>query len=208
VLAGLREGERIVTQGALLLDNQAQVEGVVPAELPAEKNGAKTGSGSSESGVQSRESSAGSISPAIPLEIPPALLEAALNATEALANDNAAGYAAKLPALKNAIAAAPERVRDILAPLAEKLEAPAGTAHAAAGTAALTAARRPFEPFSSALADLVRKQPAGKRPAKIFQCRMTPVQGTARWLQRHSAGDTPRNPFFGDAMLNCGDELK
>jgi Cu(I)/Ag(I) efflux system membrane fusion protein len=33
---------------------------------------------------------------------------------------------------------------------------------------------------------------------------MTPVLGTARWLSRT---DQLRNPFFGSAMLECGDAV-
>ena len=33
---------------------------------------------------------------------------------------------------------------------------------------------------------------------------MTPVLGTGRWLSRQHE---LRNPFFGSAMLECGDEV-
>jgi len=33
---------------------------------------------------------------------------------------------------------------------------------------------------------------------------MTPVLGTGRWLSRTG---TLRNPYFGSAMLECGEEL-
>jgi hypothetical protein len=37
-----------------------------------------------------------------------------------------------------------------------------------------------------------------------FQRPMTPVLGTGRWLSRSTA---LKNPFFGSAMLECGEEL-
>jgi Cu(I)/Ag(I) efflux system membrane fusion protein len=36
---------------------------------------------------------------------------------------------------------------------------------------------------------------------------MTPVLGTGRWVQRPEAPGL-RNPFFGSAMLECGEEIK
>ena len=69
----------------------------------------------------------------------------------------------------------------------------------------LKTARDAFEPFSTALADLVRAQPTEARGGlRIFQCPMTPVLGTGRWLQRDAA---LRNPFYGSEMLECGEEL-
>ena len=38
----------------------------------------------------------------------------------------------------------------------------------------------------------------------IFQCPMTPVLGTARWVSR---ANELRNPFFGSAMLECGEQV-
>ena len=69
----------------------------------------------------------------------------------------------------------------------------------------LRSARRDFEPFSTALADLIRSQPADRRAGlHVFECPMAPVLGTGRWLGRTAE---VKNPFFGSAMLNCGEEL-
>jgi Cu(I)/Ag(I) efflux system membrane fusion protein len=69
----------------------------------------------------------------------------------------------------------------------------------------LDAARRAFEPFSTALVDLARAQHVHHREGlHAFQCPMTPVLGTGRWLSRTG---TLRNPYFGSAMLECGEEL-
>ncbi len=70
----------------------------------------------------------------------------------------------------------------------------------------LRSERRDFEPFSTALADLVRDLPLNQREGlHVFQCPMAPVLGTGRWLSRTTA---LRNPFFGSAMLECGTEIK
>jgi Cu(I)/Ag(I) efflux system membrane fusion protein len=163
ILSGLAAGDKVVTQGALLLDGQAQL---AHGEEPSP-----------------------SASSAVPVPSE-ALVHAAIEAASALASDDLTAYAKLLPALASTGAA-----HEFLMPLAAKL---------AAGPD-LKAARLAFAPFSSAVADLVRAQPAVKRGAKIFECPMTPGIGKGRWLQHASP---LRNPFFGSEMLECGDELK
>jgi Cu(I)/Ag(I) efflux system membrane fusion protein len=210
VLAGLEAGENVVVQAALLIDSQAQLEntalsgnatehaaehatGHATHSAPVENatpTSAQTASEQSEQPKQPEQK------PASPV-LAPAVLESALALTAALSADDLPAYLKHLVTLKAALkAAAGTPAHKTLAPLAEKL-LPGPD---------LTTVRRPFEPFSSALADIVRSAPAASRPAKIFQCRMTPVQGTSRWIQRDNA--KVLNPFFGAAMLHCGDELK
>jgi Cu(I)/Ag(I) efflux system membrane fusion protein len=71
----------------------------------------------------------------------------------------------------------------------------------------LETARRAFEPIEH-----LRTADAGARRAPprggtlwIYQRPMTPVLGTGRWLARKPE---LRNPFFGSAMLECGEEVK
>ena len=69
----------------------------------------------------------------------------------------------------------------------------------------LRTARRDFEPFITALADVAREQHLNHREGlHVFQCPMAPVLGTGRWLSRTA---DVKNPFFGSAMLTCGEEL-
>lgn len=171
VLSGLREGDSVVTQGALLLDGQAQL--------------AHSSEPAAEAAPAVRDHSAHTA--AAPL--PSALALAAADASAALAADDLPAYAKLLTALQ-------KDVPESLAPLAQKLVAGPD----------LKAARDAFEPYSTAVADLVRAQPAGKREKlTVFQCPMSPVLGKARWLQRDAA---LKNPFFGSEMLECGEELK
>ena len=185
ILGGIKEGEKVVTQAALLLDGQAQLAqtAVSSTTISASKHPEKS--------TEKKPAHSPETSPALPT----ALIESTLRVTEALAADNLAAYQKHLPALRAAIHQTSGAAHHTLAPLAEKLvDGPD-----------LKSVRRPFEPFSNALADFVRAQPAAHRPAKIFQCPMTPVLGTARWLQQND--DDARNPFFGADMLNCGEEL-
>jgi len=172
VLSGLNAGEKVVTQGALLLDGQAQLAHSASPEKPTPTPMAAT-------------------TPALPS----ALVLATADAAAALAADDLPAYAQLLPSLTAAVHTSGP-AHDKLMPLAQKL-IPGPD---------LKTARAGFEPFSTAIANLVRAQPVDQREGlKIFECPMSPVLGKGRWLQRDA---TLRNPFFGSAMLDCGTELK
>jgi Cu(I)/Ag(I) efflux system membrane fusion protein len=189
VLSGLKEGDRVVTQAALILDSQAQL-----AHAAAGASGHDHGQGLAK----------------IPAGIPPhdaaaygllkTLVFAAADAASALAADDLPCYRKGLPALRDAqaayLAGVTPAARDRLGEVAGKLvDGPD-----------IDAARRAFEPFSTAVADLARGEHVHHREGiTIFQCPMTPVLGSARWLSR---SNQLRNPFFGSAMLDCGDEVE
>jgi membrane fusion protein, copper/silver efflux system len=189
VLTGLKQGDRVVTESALLLDSQAQLA-----------HAAVSGGGHDHGQGLPAKVAAG---PPAHDEAAYALLRtlvfAAADAAARLAADDLAGYQKVLPSLREALAAylagyAPA-VRGPLAAFSGKL---------AAGPD-LDAVRRAFEPFSTALADLAQGEHLQHREGiTIFQCPMTPVLGTARWLSR---SHQLRNPFFGSAMLECGEEV-
>jgi len=187
VLGGLNAGDRVVTTAALILDAQAQLAHAGAAADPHQ----------------------GHVMPVtIPAAPPPAeaaygllrtLAFATADAANALAADDLAAYQQHLPAMRGALAAY----------LAGDAAAARGELAAFTNTLAeasdLEAARRAFEPFSTAVADLARTEHLQHRePLWIYQCPMTPVLGTARWLSR---SQQLRNPFFGSAMLECGDEV-
>jgi Cu(I)/Ag(I) efflux system membrane fusion protein len=189
VLAGLAEGERVVTQAGLIIDSQAQLAHAAVAgsghdhdhELPAK----------------------------VPAGTPPhdehayrllrTLVFAAADAAAYLAADDLAGYQKTLPTLRESfadyLAGYPPAARGPLAPFAGKLaEGPD-----------LESARRAFEPFSTAAADVAKSEHLHHREGiTIYQCPMTPVLGTARWVSR---ANQLRNPFFGSAMLECGEAV-
>jgi Cu(I)/Ag(I) efflux system membrane fusion protein len=69
----------------------------------------------------------------------------------------------------------------------------------------ITTARRAFEPFSTAVADLARENHLHHTDnLHVFECPMAPVTGKGRWIQRESG---TKNPFFGSKMLRCGEEI-
>ncbi|MEJ1974068.1 MAG: efflux RND transporter periplasmic adaptor subunit [Lacunisphaera sp.] len=187
VLDGLAAGDRVVIQGALLLDGQAQL---AHAAMEMHEH---------ETPVPVKVSVAGPPHDEAADALLRTLAFAAADSAAALASDDLAAYRKNLPGLNDALAAylsgytaAP---RGPLAPFKESL----------ADGPDLRLARRAFEPFSTALVDLVRQQHLAPRDGlHAFQCPMTPVLGTGRWLSR---GTDLRNPFFGSAMLECGEEL-
>ncbi len=190
ILDGLTEGDKVVTQGGLILDGQAQL-------AHAAIGGAHDHAASAPTRVSAEE----------PKHDPAAyallktLAFAAADASAVLAADNLAGYQKQLPALR-------ESLQAYLAGFAPAARGPlAKFKDSLADGPDLTAARRGFEPFSTALVDLVRAEHLHHREPGLhaFECPMTPVLGTGRWLARSAE---LRNPFFGSEMLECGEELK
>ena len=190
VVDGLKEGDRVVNEGGLILDGQAQlaraaVTGVLAEPAPvATIPAVMTASAADEAAYPSLKS----------------LALAAADAAAVLAADDLAGYQKLLPTFRAALEAyltgLPEATRSPLAKFRNGLP----------DRPDLRTARRDYEPFSTALADVAAAQHLQHRESlHVFQCPMSPVLGTGRWLSRTTQ---IRNPFFGSAMLECGDELK
>jgi Cu(I)/Ag(I) efflux system membrane fusion protein len=189
ILAGLQAGDRVVTEGGLMLDGQAQlaraaITGDKTMPMPAPAPPAPVAPGQTDEGYAELK----------------VLAFADADAASALAADDFPAYQRQLPALRAALqaylAADASAARGPLAPLKDTLR----------DRPDLRSARRDFEPFTTALADVARAQHLHHREGlHVFQCPMSPVLGTGRWLSR-----TPdvKNPFFGSAMLECGEELK
>ena len=189
VVAGLAAGDQVATQGALLLDGQAQL---AHAALGGEHDHAPA--------APIRVSVAEPEPDAAAYALLKELAFAAADGAAVLANDDLAGYRKKLPALRQAL-------QDYLAGYAPATRGPlAPFAGMLVDSSDLGAARRAFEPFSTAVADLARASHVNHREGlHVFECPMTPVLGTGRWLSRDT---TAHNPFFGSAMPECGAELK
>ncbi len=119
----------------------------------------------------------------VPMETLAALVDVASEASDALASDDFAAYQKIFPRLQSA---------------SESLSLPPLELGSS-----LKAARRSFEPWSTAVADLAKPHRA-HLSVKVFQCPMTPVLGQGRWVQRNQP---LKNPFFGSAMLECGEEI-
>ena len=186
ILDGLREGEKVVVEGNLMIDAEAQLRhgGGAPAALP----------------------------PAA-VSLPPqpqaaAFLEGLARVSHALASDDAVDAVKAGQSLSALAAAIPitgeAKVDALIARLQALRDAPVGSD--------LMALRRAFLPWSldgSALALSLAR--ADQNPsAKVFECPMTGdsfpgAPPSAQWVQ---TGAETRNPYLGAAMLNCGAEVK
>ncbi|MDB6094752.1 MAG: cusB 1 [Verrucomicrobia bacterium] len=189
IISGLHDGDKVVTEGGLLLDGQAQLARAAITDDSHAKEDSTTGA------VASGKDSASSGETELA-----ALALAAADSASALAADDLETYRKQLPALRASLQAYME-ADDVVTrnPLEVFLEGLRDRPD-------LRSARRDFEPFSTALADLARaRHLIAKKGLHVFQCPMAPVLGIGRWISRTSQ---IRNPFFGSAMLECGEELR
>lgn len=195
ILSGLSEGENVVTEGNLLIDAQAQLA----REASAHSTNAPMEKHADVGGVTSpRSETAAPVDALMRGEVTPptitgthvvnsveALADVAVDSADALANDDFARYQKLFPSLQRVAAEFPDLPAvDVGKTLLE--------------------ARRSFEPWSSAVANLLKPHKS-ELGLKFFQCPMSPVLHKGRWVQR----STPiRNPFFGSSMPDCGEEIR
>ncbi len=192
VLAGLKEGDKVVTNGNLLIDGQAEMNRSFSAspEMPTKAISALT-----EAQVQ-----------VIKGFIKSADAIAAALAKDDLAAFNKAGMQLMpaTEALAVALAARPD-----LADALKKLN----DVRYINVAADIAAARQEFLSFSTAAVALLEPLRKGEKPVEVevFECPMVnkavpdaPKKG--RWLQL--AGSEIRNPYFGAEMLDCGAKVK
>ncbi len=201
VVTGLSSGEKVVVNGSLLIDGQAEMNRAFAEPASARP---KTDSPSPPATLPAlsaaqRESVNGFL----------ARVDAV---TMALAADNldefnseAAKLHAGLPGLIDGFAAAD-------APWHPLLESVEKTGHL--GIAAdLITARAAFHPFSDAVVALtkaLRRGDVSFASLKVYRCPMTKdafpgAPSRAEWMQLNAP---VRNPFFGAEMLDCGAEVK
>lgn len=195
VVSGLSEGERVVSQGALLLDGQAQLNSLsqtsAPSPTPVTVVTLPAWNAAESSRVRE-------------------FLTALDALRESLSQDSVVGFNAAAP-----------RVHSLAPGMAELLSRESG--EAARGqelvrlshleTAAdLESARKQFHPLSEWAVQLGRQLRA--RPEfvdlKLYECPMTKrafpgAPARATWMQLTAP---IRNPYFGAEMLDCGTEVR
>ena len=213
VLDGLAGGERVVTSGQFMLDSESQLRDAIQKMLRAPGTVAASGAApppasKGEANPQKprpTESAAVgmdemSMLPADARTLLKNLAVATIAGGDALAADDLAGYRKQLPPMRQALAAfltGYERAKN--GPLEKFTDTLPDRPD-------LKAARLDFAYFSTAVADLVRDNQVQRAEGfHVFQCPMAPGIGTGRWLQRSAV---LKNPFYGSAMLECGEELK
>jgi multidrug efflux pump subunit AcrA (membrane-fusion protein) len=216
VLGGLAAGDRVVTSGNVLIDAQAQFNQPDRVEEPASDDAGAAGvpqamavdAGPGPAVVAQPARSASTPAPGGGLDPAQqkalrAFLVIADGVSQALAADSLAQLGTNTAALPG-VASSLRKALGNDHPWRTLLERIEATARWPAPKD-LAAARKTFLPFSTnvvALVELARGREPGFRTLKVFHCPMAPKPGL--WFQ---ASGPLKNPYYGDEMLTCGEEV-
>ena len=192
VTDGLKEGEKVVVNGNLLIDAQAQLNqagrGSIPTTKPATTAAALTAEQRKEIG---------------------GFVQLVNDLGSALSGDDVKKFNDAVPRLHTVLPAFQKALAGSgLQATADKIN---GVGHLAPAKD-LTGARKSFQPLSELAAGLMLELKADPEwtSTKVYQCPMTAksfpgAPKTARWIQLQAP---IRNPYFGAEMIDCGAEVK
>lgn len=191
VVAGLAEGERVVTRGAFALDADLQIRG--GTSMMASADDREQGAWDEVITLSTRERRS----------LGPVVMEY-LRVQEALADDDLERAKAAAAVLSKAV----RKVKLTRPQAAQKawseLSAPLrGHSQHIAMAKALEGARHGFEPLSEAIIGLLSRfgNPL-EQDLRLAFCPMATGSDGARWVQKGKEID---NSYFGASMLTCGD---
>ena len=191
VVAGLTEGERVVTKGAFTLDADLQIQG-------GESMMSRADDTTAEAPAQAIP-----VDPEFTSSLAP-LVGSYLNLAERLAADDltAAQVAARAMERETGRVHQPSssEARQAWQTIADALTQ---HAHHAASVAEIDDVRAAFEHLSMQVIELLRRfgNPLGQ-PLRLVHCPMAFDNRGADWVQRGAEVD---NPYFGAAMPHCGE---
>lgn len=197
VLGGLSAGDKVVVNGNLLIDGQAEMNRSFATHSPTTE---ATNTSSAYPALTDTERRATK-----------EFLTSMDTLTAALAADDLKMFEAQAGKLQTATAtllggfSATNAWQALLKPIGQ-----AGHLH---GFTSLTEARKEFHPLSEAtvaLAQAVRRADSAFAEVKVFRCPMTKnafpgAPNRADWIQLRT---DVRNPYYGAEMLDCGSEVK
>ncbi|MFW5874091.1 MAG: efflux RND transporter periplasmic adaptor subunit [Verrucomicrobiota bacterium] len=193
VESGLEAGERVVTHGAFKIDSALQIQ-AKPSMMSGEerKTGAEQEANDEETPADNTADADTETDIAIPTDLAAEMLPAYLELQKALADDDLDVSKTSLQKIM--------KVTGHEGPLAELI-------HEMMAAEDLDGIRRPhFETLSDALIAAVEQAPEALAPSHSplhrMHCPMVYEDHGADWIQ---ATDELRNPYFGDAMLYCGE---
>jgi Cu(I)/Ag(I) efflux system membrane fusion protein len=209
VKEGLSEGERVVTRGGFKIDSSLQIQGK-PSMMNPEGGSAPVGHqhGGASPSAGSAPEQAVPLSGTVPEEFRQQLgkvLDPVLTIAEALADDNFES------ARDGAVQAARALAAVDMAGLAgethdrwmQSLNALKTPLDVAASAKDIDSFRRAFASLSSEMVAVLKTfSPVQSSPVYKIHCPMAFDNRGADWLQK---GKTVRNPYFGKAMLSCGE---
>ncbi len=197
ILGGVSAGEKVVVNGNLLMDGQAEMNRSFASHAP--------------SGEATNQAVAYPPLTSTQRDVTKDYLALMDALTASLAADNLKVFeaqSAKLHAATAALLAAFDGTnawQALIKPVEQS-----GHLH---GAASLMEARKQFHPLSEAvvaLAQALRRADRGFAAVKIFRCPMTKnafpgAPNRADWIQLKAE---VRNPYYGAEMLDCGSEVK
>jgi Cu(I)/Ag(I) efflux system membrane fusion protein len=190
VLAGLNEGDRVVTRGAFVLDADVQLRGGRSMMTMADD-------------VSSAPPPAPPVSPAFREALRP-IVEVYLEVQAQLANDDLDAARQSLSDLAEvANEASPEGSRRALGEWQRVASKLVGHARHGASSSDAGDLRNAFEHLSMQLSEVLRLfgNPLDA-PLQLAFCPMAFDSKGAEWIQEDGA---LRNPYYGQAMLRCGE---
>jgi Cu(I)/Ag(I) efflux system membrane fusion protein len=182
----LEEGDRVVIQGAFKIDSSLQIQ-AKPSMMNPEGGGPTPGHnhGSQEAHTHSQAEQVGLT---ISQDIGPRLIGSYLKLQSALASDNLEEVKSEAKEMMD-ITGHSGALTDLI--------------HTMLAADSLDAIRRPhFDRLSAAMIDAVKADShAYEGDLLLMHCPMVYPDRGADWLQ---ASEPLQNPYFGAAMLNCG----
>jgi len=194
VVAGLAEGERVVTRGAFALDADLQIRGGASMMTSADDHEEGVWDRVVELSDEQRQGLAPVVSAYLAVQV-------------ALADDDLGRAKTSAEALTDAVVAVElERPTEVKEAWSENSAGLRGHGQHVSKAETLEDAREGFEPLSEAVIRLLVSfgNPL-EGPIRLAHCPMASRNEGALWLQ---AGDTVDNPYFGASMLDCGEIRK
>lgn len=200
VLGGLGEGERIATRGALQIDSALQIL-ARPSMMSASPPEATPQPTSGES--RSEVSPSLAVSGAAYHETIAPALDAFLRLLDSCAADDERAAVVAAIAVRSALqAAAPRELPAAAAAAFESRLAEIDAALPSPAEVSISNLRRRLPALNSAFENYLRQFGHMREPIVRFYCPMAFDNRGAAWVQ---ADDEIRNPYFGAAMLRCGE---
>lgn len=205
VAEGLEDGELVVVNGQFKIDSELQIRGrpsmMAPEGEPPPAHHHDHGAAhpADDEPVQQMEA------PDAFRQYLGDLVQANFRLVAALADDDAQTSRQLAEEIRDALAAAPrqqlsDNAADTWDPLSERLQAGLETL---AAESALPDQRRAFETFSDALTRAVQTFGLADLDVPVYRAMCPMVEGREGfWLQ---SSQTVSNPYFGAAMLRCGE---
>ncbi len=189
VEAGLREGERVVTEGAFVIDSALQIQARPSMMMP------KDGAAPLYRQFELEDKFLTAVDPVV---------QKYFDIQSALASDDFTATQAEAAKLALALGKVPvpvleKEAANVWLGLKDRMTAAAGEFGAAGD---IKAARVAFEPLTKIAEELVRRFGTGEIAVYQAYCPMAFSNKGANWLQKN---EELRNPYFGSLMLSCGE---